>query len=94
MSNSIFWVCEALEQTRVRFNPLCLEERILVLQLQAFDKMGKYRESGICEVWCSKRNANRVKERLDSMFRTVTVLDLGLEFCQMLELDVDGCGTS
>ena len=91
MSTAIFLVCESLEQTRVGFDPLCLENGILVLQLQTFHKMTEDGESGVCEVWRSKRDTNSIKEGCDSMFRTVTMLDLGLEFCQMLELSVNGC---
>lgn len=93
MSTAIFLVCESLEQTRVGFETLCLENGILVLQLQTFHEMTEDRESGVCEVWCSKRDANSIKEGCDSMFRTVTMLNLGLEFCQMLELGVNGCST-
>lgn len=93
MPSAIFLVCEALEQTRIGFDPLCLEKRILVLQFQAFHEMSEDRESGVCKVWCSKGDANSIKEWCNSMFRTVTMLDLGLEFCQMLELLVNGCST-
>ena len=46
-------------------------------------------EGCVCEVWCGKGDADSIKERCYCMFRTVTVLDLGLECCQMLELGVD-----
>lgn len=91
MSSAILLVCKAVEQTRVGFETLCLEKRVLILQLQAFHEMSQDGESGICEVWCSKGDANGIKEWWDSMFRAVTVLDLGLEFCQMLELCVNRC---
>ena len=91
MSSAIFLVCEALEQTRVGFDPLGLEKRVLVLQLQTFHEMAEDGETGVCKVWCSKGDANSIKEWCDGMFRTMTMLDLGLEFCQMLELGVNGC---
>lgn len=94
MSSAIFRVCEALEQTGVGFEALRLEKRVLVLQLQTFHEMTEDGESSICEVRRRKGDANSVKEWWDSMFRTVTVLDLGLEFCQMLELGVNRCCTS
>lgn len=55
--------------------------------------MTKDGEGGICEVWRGKRDANSIKERCDGMFGTVTVLDLGLESCQMLELGINRCST-
>ena len=91
ISSAIFLVGKALKETRVGLDPLCLEKRVLVLELQAFHKMTEDGESGICEVWCSKGNADGIKEWWDSMLRTVTVLDLGLKFCQMLELGVNRC---
>ena len=62
MSSAIFLVGKTLKERRVGFDPLCLEKRVLVLELQAFHKMTEDGESGICEVWCSKGNANSIKE--------------------------------
>ena len=92
-SSAIFLVCKALEQTWIGFDPLCLEKRVLVLQLQTFHQMTEDGKRCICEVWCGKGDANSIKEWCDNMFRTVTVLDLGLECCQMLELGINRCIT-
>ena len=89
LSYPIFLVCKALEQTRVGFKSMCLKKRVLVLQFQAFHEMTKDGESSICEVWCSEGDANSIKERCHSVFRTVTMLDLGLEFGQMLEFGIN-----
>ena len=62
---------------------------MLVLQLQAFHKMTENGEGGICEVWCGKGDADSIEEWWDSMVRTVTVLDLGFEGGQMLDLGVN-----
>lgn len=55
--------------------------------------MTKDGEGSIGEVWRGKGDANSIKEGCDGMFGTVTVLNLGLECCQMLELGINRCST-
>ena len=62
---------------------------MLILQFQAFHEMTEDGECCICEVWCGKGDADSIEERWNSMLRTVTMLDLGLECGQMLNLGVN-----
>lgn len=66
---------------------------MLVLQLQPFHKMTEDGKGCICEVWCGKGDTDSIKEWYDDMFRAVTVLDLGLECGQMLDLGINRCIT-
>ena len=66
---------------------------MLVLQFQSFHEMTEDGKSGICEVWCGKGDANSIEEGCDNMFGTMTVFDLGLERCQMLEFGINRCST-